>query len=309
MKWVDKIYIISLERHEERRNTIFSDLKSVGFDTSKIEWVKAIDGNDLDIPRLVKDGVISDTFKDPSGLLTKGIYGCALSHRLIYENVLNSPNINTALILEDDAALTHTALRTLLPNSNAYIQFEKEKDEIDWEVIMLGFASKRTDYVKIKSHVLKPMIRYPQGYAAHAYIINKGGAKKLIESNQSIQYAADVNIHCSDVNLYCTPISYFSQKNGEFDRWTISELSFNYNKYVLYNKSDGTIDYQSSTTFGDFTEIKNRDEYGVPRNTFMLANVSKKIDVEYIDWKPFTAPNGDVIGDWTNIHLKIKTNE
>ena len=36
----------------------------------------------LDINQSVKDGIIDDTFLDPFGLLTKSIYGCALSHQL-----------------------------------------------------------------------------------------------------------------------------------------------------------------------------------------------------------------------------------
>lgn len=307
MKWIDKIYIISLDRHETRRNKVFADLRSAGFDVSKIEWIKAIDGNDLNIPQLVNNKVINPTFKDPSGLLTKGIYGCALSHQAAYKTFLSTPsNIKTALILEDDAELTHTALRTLLPNSNAYQKFEEEANEFDWEVIMMGFASRRTDYVKMKSHVLKPMLRYPEGYAAHAYLINKSGANKLVKSNQPIEFAADVNIHCSDVKLYCTPISYFSQKNGQFDRWTISELGFNFNKYVLYGDSDGTIDFQSSTTFGDYVEIKDRSGYGAPHKTFSLANISKKVEVKSVDWESFAAPNGDVIEQWAQIHLKLE---
>jgi GR25 family glycosyltransferase involved in LPS biosynthesis len=309
MKWVDKIYIISLERHHERKAKIYADLQSAGFDVSKIEIINAVDGAKLNIEECVDTGIISKIFKDPGGLLTKSIYGCSVSHQLAYQRLLENPNAETALILEDDASLTHTGLRTMLPQSNAYIQFEKEKTNIDWEVIMLGYPSQRTDYVKTPTHVLKPMVRYPEGYAAHAYIINKSGADKLIRSNRPIQFAADVNIHCSDVNLYCVPTSYFSQKIGKFDRWTLSELGFNFNKYVLYNESDGTIDYQSSTTFGDFTEITDRSEYGTPDKTFNLSNVSKKLPVDYVNWNSFTAPNGDKIDGWANIHLKIKTNE
>jgi GR25 family glycosyltransferase involved in LPS biosynthesis len=309
MKWVDRIYIISLERHEERRNTIFADLKSAGFDTSKVQWIKAIDGNTLDMDILLENGTIHPTFKDPNGLLTKSIYGCAISHQLVYRNFLSIDDAETALILEDDAGLTHTGLRTLLPESDAYQKFIEEKNTFDWEVIFVGGASKIMPYHGIQSYVMKPMVRYPEGFAAHSYIINKSGAEKLIKSNQSIQFAADVNIHCSGAKIYCTPISYFSQKVGELDRWLTSEMHQNYVSKVLNSENTGGNDTLSSTTYGDVLgEVSKTDFTGGKGNSFKSMHVSRKVDVDYVDWKPFIAPNGDEIDGWTNIHLQIKNN-
>ena len=49
MDCIDKIYIISLDRHKNRREYIKLDLITAGFDESKIEWITAIDGNELDV--------------------------------------------------------------------------------------------------------------------------------------------------------------------------------------------------------------------------------------------------------------------
>ena len=307
MKWVDRIYIISLERHETRRNTLFADLRTAGFDTSKVQWIKAIDGNTLPLDILLKNGTIHPTFKDPNGLLTKAIYGCAISHQLVYRDFLSHSDIETALILEDDASLTNTGLRTLLPDSDAYKKFEEEKNTFDWDVIFVGGASKIMPYYGIQSYVMKPMVRYPEGFAAHSYIINKSGAEKLIKSNQSIQFAADVNIHCSGAKIYCTPISYFSQKVGELDRWMASEMHETYVSNVLNKYNGGGTDYLSSTTYGDvYNEVDKNDYTGGKGKSFKSLHVSRKVDVDYVDWKPFIAPNGDEIDGWTNIHLKIK---
>lgn len=309
MKWVDKIYIISLERHEPRRKRLFADLRTAGFDTSKIELISAVNGNDLDIDILLENKTISDTFIDPNGLLTKAIYGCALSHQMVYRNFLDS-NSQTALILEDDAGLTHTGLRTLLPNSDAYQKFIEEKNQFDWDVIFVGGASKIMPYYGIQSHVLKPMVRYPDGFAAHSYIINRSGAEKLIRSNQPIQFAADVNIHCSGAKIYCTPISYFSQKVGEFDRWHASEVHQNFVSYTLHGQNKEGNDNLSSTTYGDMHgEISKTDYTADKGNSFNTAHVSKKLPLESVVWKPFIAPNGDEIDSWTHIKLKTKTNE
>jgi len=308
MKWVDKIYIISLERHEHRREKLYADLRTAGFDTSKIQLVKAVDGNTLDINQLITKNIISDTFIDPNGLLTKAIYGCAISHQLIYNDLLNSPNIETALILEDDASLTHTGLRTLLPNSDAYQKFVEEKNQFDWDVIMVGGASKIMPYYGIESHVMKPMVRYPEGYAAHSYIINRSGAEKLMRGNTPIQFAADVNIHCSGAKIYCTPISYFSQKAGELDRWTTSELHKNYVSDVLNKTNKGGNDNLSSTTYGDSLGEVDKNDYTAEKGkSFNTAHISNKINIESVNWNPIVVPNGDTLEGWTNI--KLKTNE
>lgn len=308
MKWVDKIYIISLDRHKKRRDTLFADLRTAGFDTSKIQWIQAVDGNSLDLDLLLKNGTINPTFKDPNGLLTKAIYGCAISHQLIYRNFLSNDSLETCLILEDDAALTHTGLRTLIPNSDAYQKFEEEKNTFDWDVIMVGGASKIMPYHGIQSHVLKPMLRYPNGYAAHSYIINKSGAEKLVKSNQPIQFAADVNIHCSGAKVYCTPISYFSQKVGELDRWTTTEMHENYVSNVLNKHNGGGNDNLSSTTYGDvYGEIDKDDYTGGKGKSFNTAHISNKINIEGVNWNPIVVPNGDTLEGWTNI--KLKTNE
>lgn len=310
MNWVDKIYIISLERHENRRNTLFADLRTAGFDTSKIELINAINGNDLNINELAINRIISNTFIDPNGLLTKAIYGCALSHQAVYKRFIDTPNVETALVLEDDASLTHTGLRTLFPNSNAYQKFFEEKNIFDWEIIMVGGASRIMPYYGIQSHVLKPMVRYPEGFAAHSYIINKSGAEKLIKSNQPIQFAADVNIHCSGAKIYCTPISYFSQKVGELDRWTTTEMHQNYVSNVLNKHNKGGNDNLSSTTYGDvYGEVEKDDYTGGKGKSFNTAHISKKISIKGVDWENFVAPNGDKLEGWTRIHLKTKTNE
>ena len=305
MKWVDKIYIISLERHENRRRQIFADLNSAGFDVSKIEWIHAIDGSKLNIDELIENETINPTFRDPQGVLTKSVYGCALSHKKAYETFLKtSDDVKTALILEDDASVTHTLLRLYLTKSIAYNKLIEETNSIDWGVIVMGGQYKNIEHHEDSSFVLKRMKQYPINYAAHSYVINKKSAEKLIESNKSIQFAADVNLHCSDVNLYCTPISYFTQKIGNMDKWMLIDLQTKFKFNVLYKQSNwDTEEIISSTTYGDYEFDSSED------STFLSTGISKQLKIKSVDWDKFTAPNGDVIEDWANIHLKTKTNE
>lgn len=305
MNWVDKIYIISLERHENRRKSILLDLVTAGFDESKIEWISAIDGNELDIHECITNNIISNTFLDPYGNLTKGIYGCALSHQLVYKKFLEtSSDIQNCLILEDDASVAHTFLRVLLPNSLAYKKFLEEKDKFDWDVILMGGQEKRMEYENTNSYVLKTTKRYPINYAAHSYIITKKGAEKLIDSNTPIRFAADVNIHCSTANLYSTPSSYFLQKHGDFDKWMSLMLEQRFRLNILDTKTGWDMrEIISTTSFGDYSINE------VNETSYKTAQISNKIEIDSINWNSFITPNGDEVNGWTNIHLKTKTNE
>ena len=296
MNWVDKIYIISMHKHGIRRQNLYNDLLSAGFDDFKIKWIQAIDGNRLDINEYIRDNKISKTFRDPAGALTKSIYGCALSHKLAYEDFLKTDDsVKTALILEDDAALTHTGLRIMLPNSDGYAKLEDDIETIDWGVIQMGAIHSKIPNEEIPDgFVLGKMDRYPLGYAAHSYIINKSSVKNLIENNKSIQYAADTNIHCSDVEIYCPPISYFSQKTGTYERWTTAKMLHQFEKNILFELDDYGGMFMSSTTYGD------------DNKTTFNAMISDKLSVKSVDWKPFTNNHGDLIENWANIHLDNK---
>lgn len=303
MDWIDKIYIISLERHYNRKRQIFADLNSAGFDVSKIEWIRAVDGSKLDIEQYIKEGKLNDTFRDPQGMLTKSVYGCAISHQKAYKNFLEtSDSIKTALILEDDASVTHTLLRMCLTKGIAYTKLIEEKDSIDWDVIVMGGQYKTIEHLDTDSYVLKEMKRYPISYAAHSYVINKSGAKKLIQSNSPIQFAADVNLHLSDVKLYCTPISYFSQKIGSMDKWTLVQLQSKFKYDVLYTQENWETDeIISSTSYGDYGSTINDED------VFITVGITKEMSsvLNTIDFKSFKAPNGDEIDGWVNIHLNV----
>ena len=300
MDFIDKIYIISLERHKNRSKTLEADLETAGFDKSKIEWVTAIDGNDLNITECLDNGIISDTFTDPYGNLSKGVYGCALSHQLVYKKFLETPSwVENCLVLEDDACVSHTLLRLLLPNSFGYKKLLEEMDTFDWDVILMGGQEKLLEYERTDSYILKTPKKYPADYAAHSYLITKKGAEALIKSNESIRFAADVNLHCSDINLYCVPSSYFNQKLGDFQKWIVREMYNRFKGRVLYSADGQELDeVVSATTFGDYSE---EELLSVP---YKNATISKKIEVSSMDWKPFIAPNGDEIEGWGNIHLK-----
>jgi GR25 family glycosyltransferase involved in LPS biosynthesis len=305
MKWIDKIYIISLPDALKRQDFIWNDLLSAGFDASKIEFIEAVNGNDLDINECLQDGTISPKYRDPNGVLTKSIYGCALSHLNIYKDFQQTSDVETALILEDDANLTHTALRTLITDSSAYNYFIEDSKKVDWDVIQLGQVSKFMNQIpddSIDTKILKKMEMPTIEWAAHSYIINKKGATKLIENNTPIQYAADVNIHTSNSEVYCPSVSYFLQRVGHHHRWMQQHLMNKFNRYILHDVDEFDLDYQSKTFYGDLIQKEEHLEKPI----FEIA-LSRAIDAKKITFESFEIANGDTIEDWVTIHLKEET--
>ena len=204
------------------------------------------------------------------------------------------------MILEDDAGITNVGLRTLMGDSKGYKMLVDDVENIDWGIIMVGHIDKDIEGTQCdEALVLKHMNRYPIGYAAHSYIINKESAQKLIDNNSPIKFAADVNLHCSDVEIYSTPVSHFGQKTGRYFRWETQRMMLQHEEYILYELQDFGNEYFSSTTFGDnFTEGTLR--------YLKTASISSKIDVEKVTYEPFTNSYGDLIENWGTIYLKFE---
>ena len=83
MKYFNKIYIINLAHHKERREAVAAELESVGW--WNYEFIDAVSGADLpSTTELVRSGQVSNVFRDANGILTKNILACSMSHKKAY---------------------------------------------------------------------------------------------------------------------------------------------------------------------------------------------------------------------------------
>ena len=124
----------------------------------------------------------------------KGEIGVALSHYYIWKKLSQDPNLNTILILEDDAINIHSQFTNIV----------NEKMKLlpdDWDIFLLGFWLHRGDInqkpynneiYKVKEFVL-----------LHSYIINKKGANKLLKY-LPIDMPVDswISKHSNKINIY-----------------------------------------------------------------------------------------------------------
>ena len=193
------IFVINLKKDTDRKDRIKNILRSRKLN---FNFIDAVDGNQLTSNEInsIYDKNMS-LFRSKRELKPSEI-GCALSHLSIYKRMLKD-DIEEAIILEDDIILNDNFERF----SSSLNIFPR-----DWDLILLGHSdtpSGLTDLCKIKVplnnniyalSVAKPLVTVG---GAYGYIINKSGARKILNKAKKLyqpidNYTGDYRI----VNLY-----------------------------------------------------------------------------------------------------------
>ena len=305
MKYFNKIYIINLAHHEERRKSVAAELESVGW--WNYEFIDAVSGVDLpSTTELVRSGQVSNVFRDANGILTKNIFACSMSHKKAYNKFLED-GLETCLIVEDDMMFLPVALKMMV--AGGMDQIHNELRSKDWDIFVWGMPH---TYQPVWGqaegcNMLYEFKRYSPEWAAHAYQITRRGAKNLLESNTPIQYAADVNLESAKNNIYCSYFSLISQTIGKLNRNIANELHADFGEKILHNNSN---EYKPSTL--DTSSIqKNTDEYYAAwdknikfHNKVKNVEIAGNIEIERVEWEDHTTPNGDLVLNWPAIYLK-----
>lgn len=172
-------YIINLDRNPERLNNFLHSFYVSDLYDQKLNRFQAYDGKLLKLENHIKDSRILDgiynteinKYRLKHNQLTRGAVGCYLSHlELIkYTSQSNLPS----LIFEDDAIM--------YPHIGKKIEQLLKTVPDNWDVLLVGYICHQcqglADYVKVKNF-----------WGNHGYIVNKKGAKKLL------QYAYPITI-------------------------------------------------------------------------------------------------------------------
>jgi GR25 family glycosyltransferase involved in LPS biosynthesis len=133
------IFVVSLEKDYKRR-------EKLGIIP---DYIYAVNGYELDIDEMKKDGIININNK-----MTKGEIGCYLSHIHMLKKALESKK--QVLILEDDANIEVDTFQK--------IKALKDIPE-DWDILSIGY-----NYFEEFSINSFNKIKYLHG--AHAYLVN-----------------------------------------------------------------------------------------------------------------------------------------
>lgn len=206
--WADRTFVVSLRRATERRERVRERLAGLRY-----EFLDAVDKLDLDRDRLVREGRYDERAtrsayrfrKD----MTLGAIGCALSHAALYERMLAS-GWERMVVLEDDVvprlgalAALPDALRELPAGWElCYLGYWRNED------VSAGARLRQAAYValaplrlsrwrtgealRLLPRKFSPHLRRAGRHmCTHAYAVSREGARKLLEAQTPVAYAAD----------------------------------------------------------------------------------------------------------------------
>lgn len=175
------IWVLSLKKSKLRRNFMESQLKYLGTDYKIVE---AIDGK-----KISREDLEHYFSKEEGYELLSGERGCALSHRRLWEQIVAGSH-NEVLILEDDVIL----------NKNIFSLIQKKEFlPDDWEFINFSTDAKQETFGEYLFKNYKVSMLSQPAWSAACYLINKKGAKKLLNSSFPIRYQADVLTTRTDI--------------------------------------------------------------------------------------------------------------
>jgi len=209
------------------------------------EFIEAVNG------KLLSDDFIESIYSKEGSLdsigreLSKGEIGCALSHKKIYQKMLDE-NIEKALVLEDDIDFCESLLRYFSEISN----FPKR-----WELVLLGHHSNRSRkeltpysfwYKKILNNTCTLRRPCEISYGTYGYFINKQGAKRILNEIRKIILPIDHYTGNSKyINLYISekPIIMINHKlevksNLHLEREELKKSMVNKNKSLKRRMSE-----------------------------------------------------------------------
>jgi glycosyl transferase family 25 len=207
-KFFDKIIVITIPRATERQQKVRNRLKGLQF-----EFFYGVDKHALNPDQILKENIYNDSKAkklDRYGRsMVLGQVACALSHRKVYEHVLEQGYKNV-LIFEDD-------LVTLEWTINEFVAAFEELPA-DWEMVYLGYSKYETVTTSLKLKQLfykglsyTPFLKWspimvdnllPKPYSLHlrkagfhdllhAYAVTAEACKKLIEAQTPVVFVAD----------------------------------------------------------------------------------------------------------------------
>ncbi len=206
------IFIVNLKKDMEKKQHIQELCKKFGLD---IEFIEAVYGKELlqsDINKVYSE---KKSIEEIGRGLSRGEIGCALSHKMIYQRMIDE-NISEAVVFEDDTEFGQEFVNIIIDNN----LFQGNAD-----LVLLGYwyyGETNIDKLIHKQGKVDidngyKLVRFVQNmHGTYGYAISQIGAKKLLEyMQQNIYLPIDHYISDSNlVNVYglCPPIVNISAK-------------------------------------------------------------------------------------------------
>lgn len=179
---LDNIWVINLDTSKDRLQLVEKQFRELNL---KFNRYSAVYGKSLSDETI---NIVANKLCTKL-LCNYAIIGCALSHKQLWEQLINDDNASSYLILEDDVKLTKKSIETIKK-----LDILQQKENIDM-INLYGLMGPNTmiqekyeiDDVKIG------IALYP--LTTTAYLLTKTGAKKLKQQlNEKLTYQIDYEI-------------------------------------------------------------------------------------------------------------------
>lgn len=182
----DKIYVINLKRRQDRKNKLINDNPEIDF-----TFIEAVDGKQLNVNKLIEEGIISTSFFDPTGMVTPGIFACALSHKKAWDQALKD-GVENALFLEDDIFFATPFIQNNR-FTETYKKILTELNQHNWDIVQYGKKSPTSSGIEISDNFVIPRFR-TNFNGAHCYGATRNMIQTLSDKCLPVTLAADVYI-------------------------------------------------------------------------------------------------------------------
>jgi glycosyl transferase family 25 len=207
-EYYDKVYVISVKAAEHRRKRFAERFEGLNY-----SFFFGADKNNISISELIEKNIYSEELTKKNHRYTKtmmpGEIACALSHRMIYEDMLQN-NYSRVLIFEDDAVPDPENLKLIpailseIPSNCGLLMWgwdKNDEENLTTTLKKYGYHLLHTlsllkwDHKIIDNLFAKPFSSHLKkaGFHdyAHAYGITKTAAENLIQIQTPVQYIAD----------------------------------------------------------------------------------------------------------------------
>jgi glycosyl transferase family 25 len=229
-----KSYVINLKIRPDKYGTVMKELEKINVIPERFEAVYT-----KELPKEYVDSIVHPsldyTVKYGRSLdnqfASYSPIGCTLSHVALWKKLLETPEHDKFLIFEDDV-LVNT-------DKNKIDEYVQNLDKVEWDVAYLGYIDalglRPGTCEEIDGSVCKASKIV---YGTHAYLINKAGAKKLLDKVFPIVVQLDSYMSYmiqKGVKIYRPTKSYLNQTLFDTDIQSMDyKPIFNrYGSYVL----------------------------------------------------------------------------
>ena len=193
-----RTYVINMDKDVERYNKIASYYHNSDLSDLPLERYSAVVGKNVEPSDWLTDDAINDFkqvlnngYRTHHYQLTYGGIGCFLSHYNLAKQLLGEKkNVDAYIVFEDDTAIP----RNLLSHIERNISELPE----DWDYLMFYTIRANGEPSTNKLNKLKSF------WGLNGYIINKKGARKLVEETNTNNSYLSRMIQQKKMNVYAT---------------------------------------------------------------------------------------------------------